>query len=243
MSDSTFRFRYFTIHQEKCAMKVGTDAVLLGSWVRTGGAGTILDIGTGSGIIALMLAQKSEAWIDAIDVDEGAYLQAKENFRISPWFERMDIQQCSLQHYADTTERRYDLIVSNPPYFMSSKPSEESRTTARHAEKLPFPELISGVKKLLQTSGRFCVILPYKEGMDFMDLAQSKGLFCHRLARVRTVADKPEKRLMMEFNQRFGLLTEEEIVIQQDDHRYSDQYLEMTKDYYINLRPSPPGAP
>jgi tRNA1Val (adenine37-N6)-methyltransferase len=175
-------------------------------------------------------------------VDEGAYLQARENFRISPWFERLDVRQTSLQEFAAAADLRYDLIVSNPPYYNSSKPAEGSRTTARHAETLPFPDLVAGVKKLLSPAGRFCLILPYREGMEFMDLAQSKGLFCHRLARVRTVADKPEKRLMMEFNTSFGLLTEEEIVVQSDDHQYSEEYMAMTKDYYISLKPPPPSS-
>lgn len=237
MSENTFRFQQFTIHQDKCAMKVGTDAVLLGSWVRPGSADRILDIGTGTGLIALMLAQKSAADIDAIDIDEGAFLQAKENFRISPWFYRLYIHQESLQEFVEKCEKKYELIVSNPPYFHhASKPAGASRSTARHNETLPFCDLIDGVKKLLSPDGVFAVILPFKEGMEFLDLAQSRGLFCHRLARVKTVADKPEKRLLMEFNHYFGLLIEEEIVIQEDDHSFSRQYIELTKDYYIHLK-------
>lgn len=223
-------------------MKVGTDAVLLGSWVRPSFASTMLDIGTGTGLIALMLAQKSVAIIDAIDVDAGACQQAKENFRISPWFDRLYISQCSFQDFAANSADRYDLIVSNPPYFHASKPAQEARTAARHTEALPFVDLIEGVKRLLSPTGTFWVILPAKEGMEFMDLAQSKGLFCHHLARVRTIADKPEKRLMMVFDTRLGSLTEEEIVIQNDDHTYSEQYIELTKEYYINLKSALPSS-
>ena len=241
MAETSFRFRQFTVHQDKCAMKVGTDAVLLGSWVRTSYADRILDIGTGTGVIALMLAQRTEAMIDAIDIDPGACQQAKENFRISPWFLRLHIQECPLQQFAETAEFRYDLIVSNPPYFQHTPKSDDSsRSTARNAEHLPYLELIAGVKKLLLPNGRFCVILPFKEGMQFMDLAQSNGLFCHRLARVRTVADKPEKRVMMEFDQHFGLLTEENIIIQEDDYSYSRQYIDLTKDYYFDLKGARP---
>lgn len=244
MSDSTFRFRHFTIHQDKCAMKVGTDAVLLGSWVRPLNADSILDIGAGTGIIALMLAQKSTAEIDAIDIDEGACRQAHENFRLSPWFFRLHIYQRSVQDYSLVSDKKYDLIVTNPPYFQqASKPLEEARQAARHTDTLTFEELIEGVKRLLKPNGRFCVVLPFREGMQFMDLAQSKGLFCHRLARIKTVADKPEKRLLMEFTFQFGLLVEEEIVIQEDDHSYSKQYIEMTQDYYINLKSSLPPSP
>ncbi len=237
MSESTFRFQQFTVHQDKCAMKVGTDAVLLGSWLRPGSANRILDIGTGTGLIALMLAQKSLAEIDAIDIDEGAYLQAKENFRISPWFNRLYIYRQPFQEFAAQCENRYELIVSNPPYFHhASKPAAASRSTARHNETLPTIDLIDGVKKLLTPVGVFGVILQFKEGMEFLDLAQSRGLFCHRLARVKTVADKPEKRLLMEFNHYFGLLVEEEIIVQEDDHSFSRQYIDMTKEYYIHLK-------
>ena len=175
MSETTFRFREFTVHQEKCAMKVGTDAVLLGSWINPGNAINILDIGTGTGVIALMLAQQSTAVVDAIDIDEGAYQQARENFRISPWFMRMAVERISLQDFVKTYPNRYDIIVSNPPYFHNaSKPSTESRLNARHATALSFEDLSMGVKQLLKPGGRFYVILPKQEGLEFMDIAQSK---------------------------------------------------------------------
>src|SRR5436190_1280345 len=133
MSDSTFRFKQFTIHQDKCAMKVGTDAVLLGSWIHPGLSRYILDIGTGTGLLALMLAQKSFAGIDAIDIDQGAFIQATENARISPWFKRIYIYHQPFQDFIKTISRQYDLIVTNPPYFHHAyKPFIESRMRARH---------------------------------------------------------------------------------------------------------------
>lgn len=244
MSDSSFRFRQFTIHQDKCAMKVGTDAVLLGSWVQPEVALHILDIGTGTGLIALMLAQKSIAEIDAIDIDEGAFLQARENFRISPWFSRLQVYHSSFQEFSASTKQRYDLIVSNPPYFQhASKPPEGSRLNARHTDLLSFDELINGVKLVLKPGGRFSLILPSKEGMEFMDQAHSKGLFCHHLARVKTKASKQEKRLMMEFGFHFGVLTEEEIIIQEEDNSFTNSYIELTKDYFINLKATPSSSP
>src|SRR4051812_36766372 len=150
MSDSTFRFRQFTVHQDKCAMKVGTDAVLLGSWIHPGLSRHILDIGTGTGLLALMLAQKSFAGIDAIDIDQGAFMQATENVRMSPWFSRIYIYHHSFQDFIHSTPRKYDLIVTNPPYFHhASKPSIESRVNARHDNQLTFVELITGVRKVL----------------------------------------------------------------------------------------------
>ncbi|HRH67606.1 MAG TPA: methyltransferase [Bacteroidia bacterium] len=244
MSDTTFRFRQFTVHQEKCAMKVGTDAVLLGSWVQAFSAQRILDIGTGTGLLALMLAQKSFAEIDAVDIDEGAYLQAKENFRISPWFARLHIFHQSFQDFVLAASGKYDLIVSNPPYFQhASKPFQESRINARHNDSLTFPELIEGVKKILSPSGRFCLILPHKEGMEFMDQAHAHGLFCNHIVRIKTKADKAEKRIMMEFGFRFVVLTEEELIIQEEDNSFTQNYINLTKEYYLNLKSAPSSSP
>ena len=151
-------------------MKVGTDAVLLGSWVDPKSAEHILDIGTGTGLIALMLAQKSPAEIDAVDIDENACRQAEENFNSSPWAGRVHIFHQSFQEFSTTTKLQYDLVVSNPPYFHhASKPPEEARLNARHNDQLSFIELAEGVKKILNSSGRFCLILPSKEGFEFID--------------------------------------------------------------------------
>ncbi|MFZ7115181.1 MAG: tRNA1(Val) (adenine(37)-N6)-methyltransferase [Bacteroidota bacterium] len=239
MSETSFRFKQFTIHQEKCAMKVGTDAVLLGSWVLPENSNHVLDIGSGTGIISLMLAQKSEAEIDAIDIDENAYLQTKENFRISPWFFRLYPHHISLQEFAKDKAPSYDLIVTNPPYFHhASKPNVEARVNARHSEVLTFDELIDGTIRLLLPNGRLCVILPCKEGMEFLDKAQKRGLFCRNLLRVRTRSDKSEKRLLMQFSFQFGTMTDEEITIQEEDGTFTNDYIELTKEYYINLKNS-----
>jgi tRNA1Val (adenine37-N6)-methyltransferase len=236
MSDTTFHFRQFTVHQDKCAMKVGTDSVLLGSWINPGESADILDIGTGSGIIALMLAQKSFAQIDAVDVDGNACKQAEENFRISPWLDRLHVIHQSFQDYSKSTLKKYDLIVSNPPYFHhASKPSEESRLNARHGDLLCFAELTDGVKRLLSDNGRFCLILPFKEGNEFIDIAMRNGLFCQELVRIKTKADKQEKRFIMEFTFKFRTIKESELIIQDNETTFSKEYIELTKDYYLGL--------
>ena len=234
MSETTFRFRQFTINQDKCAMKVGTDAVLLGAWVNPNGYKHILDIGTGTGIIALMLAQKSNGIIHAVDIDEGAFLQCKENFRISPWSERLLPFHVSFQEFAETSEKKYDLIVSNPPYFHhASKPPEELRSQARHHDQLTFDDLLTGAKKILSPDGKLCVILPIKEGMEFMDIAMRNGLFCQRMMKVKTKQDRAEKRVMMEFTTRFGVMDESSIVIHDAIDQFSDEYRKLTGDYYL----------
>jgi tRNA1Val (adenine37-N6)-methyltransferase len=236
MAADAFEFKQFTIKQDKCAMKVGTDAVLLGAWTSCRDAESILDIGTGTAVIALMLAQKCEAYIDAIEIDENAFNQAVENANASKWSKRVNIHHISLQNFAAVPRIKYDLIVSNPPYFIdSSKASDVERTKARHADMLPFADLVVGAKKLLSDKGRLCVILPLKEGALFRDIAESKGLYLSNLTRVRTTQDKQtEKRWLMQFEFKPSSFSENSIVIEKDKrHEYSDEYKELTKDYYL----------
>jgi tRNA1Val (adenine37-N6)-methyltransferase len=234
MSETTFRFRQFTIHQDKCAMKVGTDAVLLGAWVNANGAQRILDIGSGTGIIALMIAQKSSGQIHAVDIDEGAFHQCKENFRLSPWNERLLPYHVSFQEFASSAPTSYDLVVSNPPYFHhASKPPEELRSQARHHDQLTFEDLLTGTKKILSPEGKLCVILPIREGMEFMDIAMRHGLFCQRMMKVKTKQDRPEKRIMMEFTTRFGVMDETSLVIHDAIDQFSEEYRKLTVDYYL----------
>jgi len=236
MKETTFRFKHFTVHQDKCAMKVGTDAVLLGAWVDAADSKTILDIGTGTGIISLMLAQKSLSEIHAVDIEENAFKQARENFLISPWYNRLVPFHQSFQEFAKSANSKYDLIVSNPPYFHhASKPTGESRNYARHDDQLTFEELISGVKRVISDNGRLCVILPYKEGMEFMDIAMRNGLFCRELIKVRTKAEGNEKRVMMEFHHHFGSMDESCLTIKDKDDHFTREYIELTKDYFLNL--------
>ncbi|MBL7882454.1 MAG: methyltransferase [Bacteroidia bacterium] len=235
MASQSFAFKQFKINQDKCAMKVGTDAVLLGAWVNTANAKNILDIGTGTGIIALMLAQKSGAKIDAIDIDENACIQATENVNNCLWKDRVHIHHVSLQKFAQTNDRKYDLIVSNPPYFVdSSKASEEARTNARHTDQLPYNDLLNGVLKLLSPTGKFYVILPTKESELFKELANENKLFLTKLTRVVTRYDKPEKRWLMRFEFTPRSFSENSITIEKDErHSYTDEYKELTKDYYL----------
>jgi tRNA1Val (adenine37-N6)-methyltransferase len=238
MSNTQFAFKQFVIHQEKCAMKVGTDAVLLGAWAKTYGVRHILDIGTGTGVIALMLAQRCGAEIDAIDIDEQTAKEAKENVLNSPWKDRVHIHHISLQDFARMQDEKYELIVSNPPYFNDSLPAnEESRMKARHAIHLPFPDLIQATTKLLAKDGKFYVILPTREGEQFRELAEAKGLHLRRLTRVKTTPEKPEKRLLMQFGFTAKPQVSESILIIEKDNlnaqHYTEEYIELTKEYYL----------
>lgn len=240
MPQNTFAFKQFTILQDKCAMKVGTDAVLLGAWVKTYGVRRALDIGTGTGVIALMLAQKSGAYIDAIDIDLDAATEAKENVRNSPWPDRVHVQNISLQDFAKMNDEQYDLIVSNPPYFVDSlRSSEANRTAARHTVLLSFEDLIAGAKKMLNKEGKLYVILPVREGEQFIQLASAQGMHLRRITRVKSTPDKIEKRWMMQFGfQSKPQISDSVLVMEKDPqvrHSYTDEYKELTKEYYLQF--------
>jgi tRNA1Val (adenine37-N6)-methyltransferase len=240
MPQNTFAFKKFTIVQDKCAMKIGTDAVLLGSWVKTYGVRSVLDIGTGTGVIALMIAQKCGAEIDAIEIDHDSAEQARFNAAQSPWNERVHVQNISLQDFVKIHDGKYDLIVSNPPYFVDSLlSSEANRTAARHTVHLTFEELISCAVKLLSKEGKFNVILPVKEGEQFVDIALKHGLYLRRLMRVRSSPGKADKRWLMQFGfTKKEQISDSALVMESDPqvrHSYTQEYKELTKDYYLQF--------
>jgi tRNA1Val (adenine37-N6)-methyltransferase len=239
MPSSQFKFKRFEIHQDRCAMKVGTDGVILGAWINPGRKiNRILDIGTGTGLLALMMAQKSGAMIDAIDIDASSITQAEENFRISPWSPRLRAIHSSLQEFSRHSCEKYDLIVSNPPYFNNAfKASDQLRALARHTdESLSFEELIEGVVKLLSKKGIFYLILPYKEGSLFENMASAKGLFAFLMVKVLTRKGKPPKRWLMAFSFLRKKKKTGEIVIQDDDGAFSNEYRKLTGDFYLGLK-------
>ena len=237
MAQTTFHFKKFSIRQERCAMKVGTDAVLLGAWTSTQGAKTILDIGTGTGIIALMLAQKSNAVIDAIEIDKCAYEEAEHNVRNSPFSDLINVINISLQEFVHQSHRKYDLIVSNPPFFVeASKSYEKARNLARHTDySLSYHELMTGANSLLADNGRMCLILPFKEGNDFIEIAEKTHFYCNKLTRIVTRKGKHEKRLLLEFSKSKQPILENDLLILNEDMSYSRAYLDLTSDYYLNL--------
>lgn len=238
MPNSAFAFKQFNVKQDKCAMKVGTDAVLLGSWIQPNGSTHILDIGTGTGVIALMLAQKTNASIVGIDIDVSATQQAQENVNESKFKNSITLFNTSFQDYVKTISLKFQLIVSNPPFFEQSlKSSDEKRSNARHADVLPFDELLEGVIKVLDESGKFCLILPTLEADKFRNMAQKKGLYLSKLLRVKSRVDKDtDKRHLMQFEFKPTEFSEETIAIEEDQrHSYTQAYKELTKAYYLNF--------
>lgn len=238
MSNTFFQFKQFKINQDKTAMKVGTDGVLLGAWTDCHAATKVLDIGTGTGLIALMIAQRSKAFIDAIEIDINAWFQARSNFDKSPWAYRLKIENVSFQSYCDKgLVKQYELIVCNPPFFINSfKPEQNERLVARHTDILSREELVNGANQLLRDSGKFAIIIPAQEKDEFIQLALQNNLFCERLTYVQSLPDKPAHRVLMEFvKKNTNCLTNTISIEENERHQYSKEYKELTKDYYLNF--------
>jgi tRNA1Val (adenine37-N6)-methyltransferase len=236
MSLEPFRFKRFTVVQNLCTHKVGTDGVLLGAWVKLRGEDkSILDIGTGCGVIALMLAQKStpDTFVDAVEIEAMDVQQARENVSLSPWEEKITIHHTALQHFFP--EKQYDLIASNPPYFMNSLlPAEEKRSQARHTLQLSHEDLLDHSTRLLKKEGRLAVILPYLEGLRFIGLASRFQLIPLRRTNFRTRPHKRVERLLLELGYSGEPEQDTEIILYSEGEVWSDDYRKVTADFYLN---------
>ena len=234
MPNPYFSFKQFTVYHDRCAMKVGTDGVLLGAWTEVSDARDILDVGTGTGLISLMLAQRSEAHIMAVDIDEDAVKQAEENVKNSPWPDRIEVEHHDICHF--DSDIRYDVIVSNPPYFVNSlKCPDGQRNMARHTVGLNFESLINSCGRLLSSSGRFSVIIP-TDGMDeFMKIASEEGLYLSRRTWIQTKPDATPKRVLMEFKKQPATCVEGCLVVELSRHIYSEEYIALTKEFYLKM--------
>ena len=236
---SEFNFKQFTIKQDRCAMKIGTDGVLLGAWSPIpDNCYSVLDIGTGTGIIALMIAQRSNAnQIDALEIDESAYEQATENFEKSPWSDRLFCFHAGLDELIDEPEDEYDLIISNPPFYTENfKTENDQRDLARFEDAMPFEMLVEAADLLLSENGIFSVIIPFKEEEYFIDLAKEFELFPIKLTRVKGKPTSEIKRSLLAF-QRFesNEIEIDELTIETERHIYTEEYIALTRDFYLKM--------
>jgi tRNA1Val (adenine37-N6)-methyltransferase len=230
-----FNFKKFSVAQDKTKMKIGTDGVLLGSWTPlSNNPQKILDIGTGTGVIALMLAQRtSNSIIDAVEIDSESFLQAKENFETSPWPNRLQIFRCSIQDYIQSAPPKYDLIVSNPPYFSNGTPSKYSeKNLVKHTNHLTHNELLDAVSQLLHDQGIFSIILPDQEGSKFIRESGNYGLYPFTITNVYPKKSKPISRVLMLFKK---IETNDLILLNESDLRNDRtlEYQELTSDFYL----------
>lgn len=233
-----FHFKQFSIEQDQCTMKVGTDGVLLGAWADVDSATTALDIGTGTGLIAMMLAQRSsQLMVKAVEVDELACEQAVVNFTKTPFANRLEVIATSIQDYARSTTDNFDLIVSNPPFFSGGTFSaSQERNDVRHTVKLPHGELLQRSRSLLRKTGKLCVILPLIEGLRFQELAPQYGLYCTKVTEVKPKIEKSVERLLMQFERVQSELEKDELVIQHEKRNdWTAEYIELTKAFYLKM--------
>ncbi len=233
-----FRFKQFEVAQDRCAMKVGTDGVLLGAWADVQQAHSILDIGTGTGLIALMLAQRSNAArIHAVEIDAQACEQARENMDQSVWASRLQAINEPIQNYARQSSEIYDLIVSNPPFFSGGTFSHNHlRNNVRHTIKLPNGDLLQAARTLLADTGKFCVILPFLEGLRFEEMAQRYRLYCTRCTEVRSRTHKAPERLLLQFEKIPSVPKRDHLVLYiEDTQDPSEAYRHLTDAFYLNI--------
>lgn len=237
MHNDFFRFKQFVIRHGQCAMKVGTDGVLLGAWADVNNATRALDAGTGSGLIAIMLAQRCNALIDAVEIDSQACVQARENISACPWGDRIRVHHASFQNFARNTKYRYDLIISNPPFHKEDiKPYHPGRRVARHSETLDYKTIIAFSAELLNTPGRLALILPSGEADTAVKQAALAGLFCSRITRVVPAPAKSPARALLEFCNQPAGCKEDRIIIENGiRNEFTPEYMALTRDFYLKF--------
>jgi len=235
---SVFKFKQFEIKHCDSAMKVGTDGVLLGAWSEVENTRTIVDIGTGCGVIALMLAQRCpSAKVSGVEIDKKASIEARYNAERSPFTDRVDIRNASIQDFADEATATYDLIVCNPPFFTGGTMTQQAgREVARHTTKLSHNDLLTSARRLISKEGRFNVVLPFIEGHQFLNIAKTYGFHPIKITEVRPKANKKIERLLISLSQTPSETIEDELVIQfEGRNNYTPEYIEYTKDFYLNM--------
>jgi len=236
MSTGSFTFKQFKIHQDRCIFKVGTDGVLLGAYAEVTGVKRILDIGTGTALIAIMLAQKSEAEIIAIEPDKDSFEQACMNVSQSKWNNRIRVINSDLQNYKPVNDR-FDLIVSNPPYFIDSlRNPDPAKAAARHNVTLNNKDLLRGISGLLTDDGRAQVIMPYAEGSILIAEAHESGLYCNDILKIKPLPTSEVRRLILTFSRKKHKTTEKYLTVEHGKrHQFTQEYIDLTKDFYLKF--------
>ena len=236
MANNYFNFKQFTIYQDKSAFKVGTDGVLLGAYTDVTGVNRILDIGSGTGLISIMLAQRCEAEITAIEPDDESYIQTCENVSRCDWHERIKVEHTDLQNL-NQVQGKFDLIVTNPPFFSDSLKSPDLRKSfARHNDSLTSDGILEGVSKLLADEGRLQLILPYVEGNVFIAEANKYGLYCNNILKIKPLPSSEIRRLILTFSKNQIKPAESFLTIEHGRrHEFTEEYKNLTKEFYLKF--------
>lgn len=234
MPQPFFQFKQFTVWHDKCAMKVGTDGVLLGAWTSIESAKSILDIGTGTGLVALMLAQRSKASIVALEIDASAAEQAQENVARSPWQNRIEVINKDFKQFVPGS--KFDAIVSNPPYFVDSlNCPDKQRNSARHNSDLTYNELFKGVFNILSSDGLFTIVIPTDAEKQVKEMALAYAMYSVRQLYVITKPGNPPKRTLISFSFHNKKCTTEQLLTEIARHQYSEEYIRLTQEFYLKL--------
>ena len=233
----SFNFKQFSVDDALCAMKVGTDSVLLGAWADVEKSQQILDIGTGCGLLALMTAQRSEGEITAIDIHEASVIQAEENFKQSPWAVRLQVQCISLQSFSETVNIKFDHLITNPPYFINSLKSPDiGRNTARHTDELPLKSLVELSSLLLTDSGKLSVVFPFAESQILISLAAESSLSIKRQLIIIPKQGKEPNRILLEFTKKpVKNMETAKLTIRDLNGKYTQEYIDLTESFYLKL--------
>jgi Predicted O-methyltransferase len=236
MANPFFRFKQFTVYHDKCAMKVGTDGVLLGAWANVENRDDILDMGTGTGLIALMMAQRNlTSEIVAIDSDESAVKQAGENIGNSPFADRIVVKCADFRQFVQNSLMRFDLVVSNPPYFSHSLlPPDKQRAQARHSVSLTLDDLMRSAKSCLKNNGVLSLILPFDKSYELEQLCEKHVFYVKRQTIVYPLPDSEPKRILMELSVRPSENVKmDSLIIETERHRYSNEFSDLVRDFYL----------
>ncbi len=238
MGNQTFRFKQFEIVQDKTAMKVGTDGILLGAWVSIpNGTERVLDIGSGTGLISLMVAQRcAAAFVCAVELNQNAYIQSLENFEKSIWADRLSCYHTSVQQFALESVKVYDLIISNPPFFAPAYGGvSDDRVMARHTEALPYEDLLKSTSQLLSDEGICAFIIPYQEEKNFLNIAKTYKLYPKKITRVKGNESSKIKRSLLELTFVPKNTCSTELIIETERHQYTKEYCDIVKDFYLYM--------
>jgi tRNA1Val (adenine37-N6)-methyltransferase len=232
-----FTFKQFFVAHDRCAMKVGTDGVLLGAWVPVDNANKVLDIGCGSGLIAMMIAQRSasDVLIDGVELEPAAAQQANSNVELSPWAARIHIYEQDVHQFAENHAHQYDLIVSNPPYFAPAVACRnEARDTARYTGSLTHLALLNCAENLITDDGMFCVVLPHELGVALVRLAGQQGWFIRGQVDVRDRPGKPLHRMLLKLSRQPGDTTHQKLDLRRSEEVYSPEFCQLISEFYLN---------
>lgn len=231
-----FHFKHFSLYHHRSTMKVGTDAILLGRWTEVKPTDVVLDIGTGCGLLPLMLSQKGVAQVDAVDIDTASVEEASVNFEASQWRDQLKVYCSDIVEFQQN--RQYDLIISNPPFFNRfSKCDSERKSRARHNDAgLSYATVCQVVQRLLKPEGRLSVVLPFDVSEEFLKTAENHGIFLHKILKIIPIEGKEPNRVNLELGfGKYETVIEETFVIRDVDKRFTAQYKEFLKDYYLGL--------